>query len=176
MPIVDDSGSMILANATNDLGAVAALHEKVEMANSTEAKPPTVPNIAFKKSKTTKSIIYGIKPNEIQIRLTNLEDKFDGNYSIPISFNVNEWAREYYLEANGHLMVPQDPTNMTKRNTSLDILEGVMLNITEMNIAGSIPIKILKDQSEGNRLGWFNWTTNIDENPSADNDYDESTD
>jgi hypothetical protein len=42
-------------------------------------------------------------------------------------------------------MVPDDPTNMTKRNTSLDLLEGVMLNITEMNIAGSIPIKILKD-------------------------------
>jgi hypothetical protein len=42
---------------------------------------------------------------------------------------------------------------MTKRNSSLDILEGVMLNITEMNLAGSIPIKILKDQSEGNKLG-----------------------
>jgi hypothetical protein len=42
-------------------------------------------------------------------------------------------------------MVPDDPTNMTKRNTSLDILEGILLNITEMNIAGSIPIKILKD-------------------------------
>ena len=30
MPVVDENGSMILANATNDLGAVAALHEKVE--------------------------------------------------------------------------------------------------------------------------------------------------
>jgi hypothetical protein len=73
-------------------------------------------------------------------------------------------------------LIPDDPTNMTKRNSSLDILEGVMLNITEMNLAGSIPIKILKDQSEGNKLGWYNWTTNIDENPSADLDYEESTD
>jgi hypothetical protein len=81
----------------------------------------------------------------VQIRLTNLDDKFDGNFSNSIGVNVNEWAREYYLEANSHLMVPDDPTNMTKRNTSLDILEGILLNITEMNIAGSIPIKILKD-------------------------------
>jgi len=176
MPVVEENGSMILANATNDLGAVAALHEQVEQANATEPKASTTPNIAFKKSKTLKSIIYGIKPNEIQIRLTNLEDKFDGNYSNPIAVNINEWAREYYLEANGHLMVPDDPTNLTKRNTSLDILEGVQLNITEMNLAGSIPIKILKDQSEGNRLSWFNWTTNIDENPPADSDYEESVD
>jgi hypothetical protein len=45
-----------------------------------------------------------------------------------------------------------------------------------MNLAGSIPIEILKDQSEGNRLRWFNWTTNIDENPPADTDYEESKD
>lgn len=174
MPVLDEEGVMILANATNDLGAVNALHEKVEQGNSTEAKPPSVPNLAFKKSKTFKNIIYGIKPNEIQIRLVNMEDKFDGNYSQPIGININEWAREYYLEANGHLMVPQDPTNMTNRNTSLDILEGVLLNITEMNIAGSIPISHLKDQREGNRLAWFNWTTSIDENPPADADYEET--
>lgn len=45
-----------------------------------------------------------------------------------------------------------------------------------MNLAGSIPIKVLKDQSEGNRLSIFNWTTNIDENPPADIDYEESAD
>jgi len=72
-------------------------------------------------------------------------------------------------------MVPNDPQNMTKRNSSLDILEGVFLNITEMNIAGSIPIKVLKDQTPGNRLGWFNWTTNIEENPD-ESDYNESLD
>lgn len=84
MPVVDENGSMILANATNDLGAVEALHEKVEQGNETEAKPPSVPNEAFKTSSTLKSIIYGINQNEVQIRLTNLQDKFDGNYSHPI--------------------------------------------------------------------------------------------
>jgi hypothetical protein len=65
MPVLEEGGSMILANATNDIGAVIALHEKVEEGNSTEAKAPSPPNIAFKKSKTLKSIVYGIKPNEI---------------------------------------------------------------------------------------------------------------
>jgi hypothetical protein len=96
-------------------------------------------------AKTLKSIIYGIKPNEIQIRVANLEDRFDGNYSGPIGLNINEWAREFFLEANSHLMIPNDAKNMSNRNTSLDILEGVMLNVTEMNLAGSIPISILKD-------------------------------
>jgi len=62
--------------------------------------------------------VYGIKPFEIQIRLTNLEDKFDGNYSNSIGFNINEWAREYYLEANSHLMLPNDPMNVTNKNSS----------------------------------------------------------
>ena len=34
-------------------------------------------------------------------------------------------------------------TNSSMRNTSLDMLEGVTLNITEMNLAGSIPVKLL---------------------------------
>ena len=91
--------------------------------------------------------------------------------------NINEWAREYYLESNGHLMVPEDVSNLTKRNTSMDLLEGVMLNITEMNIAGSIPKKTLIDQKDGNNhLAWFNWTTNIDENPPSDMDFEETKD
>jgi hypothetical protein len=72
--------------------------------------------------------------------------------------------------------VPNDPTNMTKRNSSLDILEGVMLNVTEMNLAGSIPISILKDSNENNTLRWFNWTTSKEDNPKADTDYEESAD
>lgn len=71
-------------------------------------------------------------------------------------------------------MIPNDPTNMTNRNSSLDILEGVMLNITEMNIAGSIPICRLKDKSENSSIGWFNWTTTMEENP--DNEPDMSID
>jgi len=67
-------------------------------------------------------------------------------------------------------MVPNDTEHLTIRNTSLDILEGIMLNITEMNIAGSIPICKLKDQSVNNTLRWFNWTTTKDENPDSEPD------
>lgn len=68
-------------------------------------------------------------------------------------------------------MVPPDPNNMTKRNTSLDILEGVMLNITEMNIAGSIPICKLNNLSQNNSMRTFNWTTSRDENPSDEPEF-----
>merc|ERR1719454_391418 len=67
-------------------------------------------------------------------------------------------------------MIPNDPNNVTNRNTSLDILDGVMLNITEMNIAGSIPICKLKDKSENSSIGWFNWTTTLAENPDIEPD------
>ena len=52
------------------------------------------------------------------------------------------------------------------------MLDGVMLNITEMNIAGSIPLSMLKDNSSSIR--WFNWTTTKDENP--ENEFDVSAD
>jgi len=51
------------------------------------------------------------------------------------------------------------------RNTSMDLLEGVTLNITEMNLAGSIPVKILSDNSTNNTLGWHNWTTSQKDDP-----------
>lgn len=140
MPVIDDGGSLILANATNDIFAVQVLHDKVEQVNQTEPPMPTVPNKEFKQSKTLKTITYGIKPNEIQVRLTNLDDNFDGNYSKPLAIDLNAWAREFYLEANAHLMVPNDTEHMKDRNSSIDVLEGVLLNITEMNLAGSIPL------------------------------------
>lgn len=45
-------------------------------------------------------------------------------------FDINAWAREFYLEANSHLF---------KKNTTKELLQGVRLQITEMNLAGSIP-------------------------------------
>lgn len=177
MPVIDDGGSLILSNATNDIFAVQVLHDKVEQANQTEPPPPTVPNKDFKQSGTLKTITYGIKPNEIQVRLTNLDDNFDGNYSKPLAIDLNAWAREFYLEANAHLMVPKDSEHMADRNSSIDVLEGVMLNITEMNIAGSIPICQLTNNHTNNTLRWFNWTTSEEDNPegmkavSEDHDY-----
>jgi hypothetical protein len=61
-------------------------------------------------------------------------------------------------------MLP-NATNLTQRNSSMDILDGVTLNITEMNIAGSIPLESLKNKSENATNAWFNWTTAIVDEP-----------
>lgn len=65
------------------------------------------------------------------IRLTNLEDQFDGLTAKSYKFDINAWAREFYLESNMHYLA--------QGNTTADILQGIRLNITEMNLAGSIP-------------------------------------
>lgn len=87
-------------------------------------------NAEFKSSKTVKLLVYGVQKNQVMIRLSNLEDNFDGMKAKSIKFDVNAWAREFYLEANSHL---------SKKNTTTQLLQGIRLNITEMNLAGSIP-------------------------------------
>lgn len=47
----------------------------------------------------------------------------------------------------------------------MDLLEGVTLNITEMNLAGSIPVSVLKDNATNSTLGWHNWTTSSKDDP-----------
>lgn len=69
------------------------------------------------------------------IRLSNLEDRFDGENAKTYKFDINAWAREFYIEANSHLL----KTNTTNYNTTSDVVRGLRLNITEMNLAGSIP-------------------------------------
>lgn len=87
-------------------------------------------NAEFKESKTVKLLVYGVQKNEVMIRLANLEDQFDGMKAKSYKFDINAWAREFYLEANSHLF---------KKNTTKELLQGVRLQITEMNLAGSIP-------------------------------------
>lgn len=65
------------------------------------------------------------------IRVSNLEDRFDGLNAKTYKFDINAWAREFYLEANNHLLA--------KGNTTSELLRGIRVNITEMNLAGSIP-------------------------------------
>jgi len=65
------------------------------------------------------------------IRVSNLEDRFDGLNAKTYKFDINAWAREFYLEANSHLLA--------KGNTTSELLRGIRVNITEMNLAGSIP-------------------------------------
>lgn len=124
-----------------DLNEIQAIQSRVAIASKSEPFE-TVPNTHFKYARSLKAITYGIGQNEIQLRLTNLDDRFDGNFTSTIGVNINEWAREFFLEANAHFMAP-NITNSSMRNTSLDMLEGVTLNITEMNLAGSIPVKLL---------------------------------
>jgi hypothetical protein len=73
-----------------------------------KTKTPKVPpqletpaNAKFKESKFIKTILYPINSNEILLRITNLDDRFDGKTNEDFTyFDVNAFAREMYLEAN----------------------------------------------------------------------------
>lgn len=93
-----------------------------------------VANRAFKESKTLKITPFAVHNNEILVRITNLEDKFDGLQHVnrTIYVNLNEWAREFYLEANLH--------NKPDNGEISKILDDLKVNITEMTLSGSITI------------------------------------
>ena len=64
-------------------------------------KPEDQANKAYKESKYIKTTTYPIGANEILVRITNLDDRFDGKTNEDyIYFDVNAFAREMYLEAN----------------------------------------------------------------------------
>jgi hypothetical protein len=64
-------------------------------------KPEDPANKAYKESKFIKTTTYPIGANEILVRITNLDDRFDGKTNEDyIYFDVNAFAREMYLEAN----------------------------------------------------------------------------
>jgi len=91
-------------------------------------------NREFKQAKTVKLIPFGVQKNQIMIRLVNLEDRFDGEAKT-YRFDVNAWAREFYIEANQHLLGNPRFRGLTMS----DLVRGIRLNITEMNLSGSIP-------------------------------------
>jgi hypothetical protein len=44
------------------------------------------------------------------VRINNLEDRFDGyNNSHTYQFDVSDFAKEYFMEANNHLLSKIDP-------------------------------------------------------------------
>lgn len=57
------------------------------------------PNMPYKESKTLKTIAYAQGLNEISLRVANLDDHFDKSAET-VPFDVNAWAREFFLEAN----------------------------------------------------------------------------
>lgn len=87
-------------------------------------------NREFKDSQTVKLLVYGVQKNNVMIRVSNLEDRFDGLSAQAIQFDVNAWAREFYIEANSHFLA---------KNTTSQIIRGIRLQIQEMNLVGSVP-------------------------------------
>lgn len=90
---------------------------------------------------TFKTVVYAINQNEIQVRANNLEDRFDENPQTYV-FDTNKFARQYYFEANAHLF------SQLKPRRSMDIMNKLGLEVTEMNLAGSVPLEEMKKKSE----------------------------
>lgn len=85
--------------------------------------------------------VFAVGQDEIQVRVHNLEDRFDENPNENMNtyvFNARRFARQYYFEANEHLFT-QLPANK-----SLALLKAIRLEITEMNLAGSVPLADVK--------------------------------
>lgn len=47
-------------------------------------------------------MVYARGQNEVQVRVNNLEDRFDEN-TMTYIFDAEKFARLYYFEANAHL-------------------------------------------------------------------------
>lgn len=98
----------------------------------------SAPNSEYKQGKTIKTLAYGVGKGVVMLRIANLEDRFDGkNNSESYNFDLNAWAKEYYMEANAHLIQGLSPKEQET------FVKAIGLNITEMNAAGSIALASL---------------------------------
>jgi len=118
-------------------------------------------NREFKQAKTVKLIPFGVQKNQIMIRLVNLEDRFDGEAKT-YRFDVNAWAREFYIEANQHLLGNPRFRGLTMS----DLVRGIRLNITEMNLSGSIPKSLF--QSTYQQTQWLAQGSAAEDNSTMD--------
>lgn len=118
-------------------------------------------NQEFKQAKTVKLIPFGVQKNQIMIRLVNLEDRFDGEAKT-YRFDVNAWAREFYIEANQHLLGNPRFRGLTMS----DLVRGIRLNITEMNLSGSIPKSLF--QSTYQQTQWLAQGSAAEDNSTMD--------
>jgi len=89
------------------------------------------------------------------VRLINLDDRFDGHNTSQI-VDLNAYAKEMYMEANSHLL-----KNLTSK-AQKQLMGGVKLNITEMNLAGSISL------AQMNQTNLTHWRTDDSADPKAD--------
>jgi len=119
-----------------DLKVISDIHNLMQ--NSSNVSAPDfgdleIPNKLYKESKTLKTLVYAQGLNQLVLRVSNLEDRFDGPAAKIQSFDVNAWAREFYAEANYHL------------NASESIFKDLKINITEMNLGASVQLDSLKN-------------------------------
>lgn len=98
--ITDKKSNSMAQNVSDGANATNGTAKKTK----TPKLPPqleTPANAQFKESKLVKTILYPINANEMLLRITNLDDRFDGKTNADfIMFDVNAFAREMYLEAN----------------------------------------------------------------------------
>lgn len=118
------------------------------MQNSSNSSAPDfgdfeMPNKVFKESQTLKTLVYALGRDSIVLRISNLDDRFDGMQALVQQFDVNTWAREFYAEANYHL------------NASETIFKDLSINITEMNLGASVEL----DQLKNGTLNLTQWKT-----------------
>lgn len=147
--------NMTMAQNENATGGVNGTNTTANKTKKPKlpSKPADLSNQAYKESKFIKTTTYPIGANEILLRITNLDDRFDGKTNEDyIYFDVNTFAREMYLEAN--------EKNMSKSQKKQALVTLVKLEIEEMNIAGSIG---LSDLNSSDRL--TSWKVNKTEDP-----------
>jgi hypothetical protein len=78
------------------------------------------------------------------VRVINLADRFDGlNNSGSVIFDVNTFAKEYFMEANAHWF-----GTLNSKKQQEDYMKMIQINITEMNAAGSMTLESLEKSNQ----------------------------
>lgn len=105
------------------------------------------PNTVYKQSKTLKTLAFlSMEPNEILLRIASYEDRFD-KHAMTQHFDVNAWARDYYLEANIGMVNATYSANQ--------LLDGLQVNVTEMNLPGTVPLANFTNSQKFNQTKWL---------------------
>lgn len=136
-------------NTTSDaINATAALlNISKNVTNITTFFRTYEPNAVFKQSKTLKILPFlTLEPNEILLRIASYEDRFDKD-AMTQHFDINAWARDYYLEANIDMI--------NKTFTANHLLDGMQVNITEMNLPGTVPLANFTNNPKFNQTKWL---------------------
>ena len=69
------------------------------------------------------------------------------------TIDLNAFARELFMEANAHLL--------SKTATiAEDQIKQLQVNITEMNLGGSIPLQLMRQRNK-----FTKWKTSVAEDP-----------